>query len=271
MNFCSFIPTLTFLLFLMAGLTAPVTAEKKPTKMNATAQSEQPQGELIFLRDFGTDEVGYLAIPQQQPKAAVVVAHGKFGLNTNIRLLCDQLARDGYLALAVDLFNGSVPANAEEVEKYINIYFSDATVSALETGINFFKLSPRFKMEKVILLGIGESAHNVLATAKKNRTLAGLTLLDPKVLPNADLMKELGVPVLAFVSSERDVLINVDEISRDSGVALRMERMPEVLFDDMKIFQRTVNERVWKPARSFWDTLEIPQRSITDKLIETVF
>ncbi len=235
------------------------------------SKSTEPKGELIFLRDFGTDEVGYLSIPQKAPTAGIVVAHGKFGLNTDTRLLCDRLAGDGYLVLAVDLFNGNIPANAEDIEKNSSSYSPETTVSAIETGINFFKLSPRFKMDKVILLGIGESTRDVLATARVNRDLSGVTLIEPKVLPNSDLMDQIGVPVLAFVSTERDISINVDEINRESKAILRMERMPEVIHDDMKTFKRQINDRVWKEAEATWARLTVPERSIADRLIESVF
>ena len=71
---------------LLALLVFPLGAEKKKDE-------SKPQGELIFLRDFGTDEVGYLAIPEKKPEAGIVVAHGKFGLCPDTRMMCDRLAR----------------------------------------------------------------------------------------------------------------------------------------------------------------------------------
>ena len=148
---------------------------------------------------------------------------------------------------------------------------SDTTVAAIETGINFFKLSPRFKMDKVVVLGIGESTRDVLATARKNRALSGVTLLEPKVLPNADLMDQIGVPVLAYVSSERNITIDVDAINAEAKAPLTMKLMPEVIHDDMKAFKRHINDRVWKEAMDYWKQLEVHERSIADKLIDTVF
>jgi len=249
---------------LLALLAFPAGAQEKKDR-------SKPQGELIFLRDFGTDEVGYLAIPDKRPEAGIVVAHGKFGLCKDTRLLCDRLSRSGLIVLAVDLYNGSVPKNSEDIAKYMDGASTTATVAAIETGINFFKLSPRFKMDKVILLGIGESTRDVLATARKNRDLSGVTLLEPMVLPNAELMDQIGVPVLAYVSSERDITIDVNAINEEAKAELTMMLMPEVIHDDMKAFKRHINDRVWKQAIDYWMQLEESQRSITDKLIDTVF
>lgn len=51
-------------------------------------------------RDFGA----YVARPEGEAKAAIVVIQEIFGVNAGIRRKCDLLAEDGYLAVAPDLF-----------------------------------------------------------------------------------------------------------------------------------------------------------------------
>lgn len=46
----------------------------------------------------------YCARPEGTPRAAIVVIQEVFGVNPGIRRKCDRLAKDGYLALAPDLF-----------------------------------------------------------------------------------------------------------------------------------------------------------------------
>lgn len=46
----------------------------------------------------------YVARPDGQPRAAIVVIQEIFGVNRGIRQKCDALAADGYLAIAPDLF-----------------------------------------------------------------------------------------------------------------------------------------------------------------------
>lgn len=51
--------------------------------------------------------VDYLGTPSGSgPWPGVVVVHEIFGLNDSIRAIADRMAEHGYLALAVDLFNG---------------------------------------------------------------------------------------------------------------------------------------------------------------------
>jgi len=231
---------------------------------------EAPQGELIFLRDFGTDEVGYLAIPKEAPRAGIVLAHGKYGLNNDLRRVCDHLAEEGFIVLAVDLFNGRIPDGPEDLAKISEHYNIKSTTDAIITGLNFFSLSPRFQMRKKILLGVGESARDVIAAARRDRSAAAITLLDPDVIPNRELMEELQVPLQAFISTERKVKDKLEEPTGE-GIRLKIERLPEVLYDEPDRFGRQINDRVWEEAFAFWGEAAIPERSIADKLLEAVF
>jgi carboxymethylenebutenolidase len=46
----------------------------------------------------------YMAEPEGAPRAAIIVIQEIFGVNAGIRQKCDQWARQGYLAVAPDLF-----------------------------------------------------------------------------------------------------------------------------------------------------------------------
>lgn len=46
----------------------------------------------------------YVARPNEAPKSAIIVIQEIFGVNAGIRRKCDRLAKDGYLAIAPDLF-----------------------------------------------------------------------------------------------------------------------------------------------------------------------
>jgi len=63
---------------------------------------------------------GYLALPPgsgQHP--AVLMIHEWWGLNRDITLLADALAKEGYLVLAPDAFRGSVATTPEQAMKQV--------------------------------------------------------------------------------------------------------------------------------------------------------
>ena len=59
----------------------------------------------------------YVSRPAAAPAGAVLVIHEWWGLNDHIKHEADLLAKQGYLALAVDLYDGKVGTTPEEAGK----------------------------------------------------------------------------------------------------------------------------------------------------------
>jgi len=63
--------------------------------------------QMVSYESDGHPLAAYLARPEGSgPFPAVVVIHEIFGLNENIKDIAERFAREGYIALAVDLFEG---------------------------------------------------------------------------------------------------------------------------------------------------------------------
>ena len=78
----------------------------------ATAQPREPVSgaKVVYALSSGRELAGYLALPSagQSDRTALIVIHEWWGLNDNIRSMARQLAGEGYVALAVDLYGGQV-------------------------------------------------------------------------------------------------------------------------------------------------------------------
>jgi dienelactone hydrolase len=55
----------------------------------------------------------YIARPKASPAPAVVVLQELFGVNADIRKTCDELAEQGFLAVAPDLFVWPFPKSSK--------------------------------------------------------------------------------------------------------------------------------------------------------------
>src|SRR5882757_4240426 len=60
---------------------------------------------------------GYLATPAGEQGPAVIVLQEWWGLNDQIRSVCDRLAGEGFFALAPDLFEGATTTEPSEAEQ----------------------------------------------------------------------------------------------------------------------------------------------------------
>ncbi len=75
--------------------------------------------EMVPLTTTGGRSVsGALAMPSGKVKAGVLLIHEWWGLNDQIKSVAAELANQGYMALAVDLFEGKVASNADEAKAY---------------------------------------------------------------------------------------------------------------------------------------------------------
>ena len=83
------------------------------------AAQVEPDGEVVgqeiaYAGFDGLDIVGYLAKPTSGAKAGILVIHEWWGLNDNIRSMARRLAGEGYVALAVDLYEGEAAETRED-------------------------------------------------------------------------------------------------------------------------------------------------------------
>jgi carboxymethylenebutenolidase len=66
----------------------------------------------------GKDIAGYVAHPKSEvPKVGLIVIHEWWGLNDNVKAMARRLAGAGYLALAVDLYEGEVAEDRDEASR----------------------------------------------------------------------------------------------------------------------------------------------------------
>ena len=81
-----------------------------PNPMSSTPAGAKIVGKSVDYADLEETTVsGYLAKPVEgNPSAAILVIHEWWGLNDNIRAMAERLAGEGYVALAIDLYEGQV-------------------------------------------------------------------------------------------------------------------------------------------------------------------
>lgn len=89
----------------------------EPVASPAAAEAprhEVTADEVTYARLDGQPISGYLARPAELASGpAVILIHEWWGLNDNIRSMADRLAGEGYLALAVDLYEGESAEDRE--------------------------------------------------------------------------------------------------------------------------------------------------------------
>lgn len=99
---------------------------------------------------------GFLAMPKKEGKyPAVVMIHEWWGLNNNIKEMARSLAAEGYIVLAVDLFNGKIAKDANEARQLItpiNKNPSEA-IKNMKAAVEFLKNQNNIDKSKIASMG----------------------------------------------------------------------------------------------------------------------
>jgi carboxymethylenebutenolidase len=138
------------LLIASAGFTSAslITASSQPG--NAT---REPLGATIALSQ---NLRGYFVSPPGKgPYPATVVIMEAFGLNENIKKVCNRLAQAGYAALAPDFYHGDVFAytNLQGAIAKLKTMNDDKVMAEFGTGLDYLKTRQEVMPDQVATIG----------------------------------------------------------------------------------------------------------------------
>jgi carboxymethylenebutenolidase len=157
----------------------------------------------------------YIASPKTSPVSAVVVLQELFGVNADIRRHCDELAEQGYLAVAPDLYwrqepgvdlNVTSEADWQHGLRLYSAYDRDAGVKDVKDTIDAVRNLPECN-GKVALLGYCLGALMVFITTVRNDGIDAAVWYH-----GADTEKYLGevdglhAPILVHLAEEDEFI-----------------------------------------------------------------
>jgi carboxymethylenebutenolidase len=130
-----------------------VLSEEEFKKLHQLRSDAAPplHGKMI---DLATSRA-YLSLPERAsaPLPGVVVVHEWWGLNEHVKHWSDRLANDGYAALAVDLYGGTVAQNPDDAMKAMKAVHEDKARAILLDAYGFLKRDPRIRAPKRGVIG----------------------------------------------------------------------------------------------------------------------
>ncbi|OLD96984.1 MAG: hypothetical protein AUG79_01405 [Gemmatimonadetes bacterium 13_1_20CM_4_69_16] len=105
----------------------------------------------------GKDTItGYLAYPERKdPAPAVVVIFEIFGMSDFVRQTTEQLARDGFVALAPDLLSrrGGTPPSTDDARKLIAGLNPDTLTLDLDATVTYLKTLKAVRGDRIGVIG----------------------------------------------------------------------------------------------------------------------
>src|SRR3989441_2848001 len=135
-----------------AGVFAAVSLAAYPSNRLTT----DIHAEYVKFPSGGDTITAYLAYPERKdPAPVVVVIHEIFGMSDFIRQTTEQLAKDGFLAIAPDLLSrrGGTPASTDDARKLIAGLHPDTVTKDLDATVAYVKRLKAARPNRVGVIG----------------------------------------------------------------------------------------------------------------------
>lgn len=135
-----------------------------------------------------------LALPEAEKAPAILLIHEWWGLNDQIKVVANEFAKMGYIALAVDLYGGEVATDAEGAMSLMKAVDKEAATNTLTGWIDFLKNHERSNGKVATMgwcFGGGWSLNASVATP-----VDATVIYYGRVTTPAEELKKLNGPVL---------------------------------------------------------------------------
>lgn len=160
---------------------------------------------VSYMESGGEIISGYYSEPDgaAEDTPAMIVIHEWWGLNDNIRTMTDQLAAEGYKALAVDLYSGQIAENPDESRELMQEVMGnrEGAIENLNAAIDYLKNDRSAGKLGVIGWCFG-------GTWSLNISLASADEIDATIIyygqleTDPEALSELDQPVLGIFGEE---------------------------------------------------------------------
>ncbi len=170
-------------------------------------------GEIEYGQSGDRKLKGYLALPEATGKRpAIILIHEWWGLNDDIRAKADLFAKQGYVALAVDLYDGQATTKASEARKLAgNVRQNmDAAFDNLKAAIAFLQQHPQVDSTRLASIGWCFGGGWSYQLAKNNLGVKASVIYYGFFNPQDDLSKMRAEIIGHF--AEKDRAIRVDNV-----------------------------------------------------------
>ena len=170
----------------------------------------------------------YVARPDTDTGAAVVLIHEWWGLNDHIRDIAGRYAGEGFLCIAPDLFRGKVASDAGEASKLMKALPLEDGIETIREAMAEAKV--KYQVQKIGITGFCMGGTFALRGACEIDDIAAAAPFYGDI-PEAEVLQKLKAPTLFFAGS-RDNWINTEKVNELEEQARKYDLPLEVVVYD---------------------------------------
>jgi len=201
----------------------------------------------------------YASFPDAGNGKAVVVIHEWWGLNDHVKNIANRYAAEGFVAIAPDLYRGTIATNAEDASKLMHALQIDDGLDTIRNAMS--SATEKYGISHFGITGYCMGGTFALRAACE---LEGISAAVPFYgdIPGDDVLQQLKVPTI-FVSGTRDQWISPEKVAGLEDATERFELPVQSLkydadhafFNDTRpeVYDATAAADAWAKAVAFFN------------------
>ena len=188
---------------------------------SAARQPDSPKTRMVAFAGATEKVTGFLAFPRDARRhRAIIVIHEWWGLNEWVKEQAEKLAANGYVALAVDLYQGKVTADPSEARKLKRGLRQDRAIGDLKAAFDYLADRPDVDPKHIGSLGWSMGGGLAVQLAIHEPRLAACVVNYGALPTNIADIRKIDVPVLGIFGA----LDRGDPCGQGSSVRKMYER-----------------------------------------------
>lgn len=179
---------------------------------------------IVRIDHDRSEVLGFLAQPIPEGKyPGILIIHEWWGLNDQVKSMADILAREGYVVLAVDLFEGNVATTIEGAQANLRDNPNTETLLRMQAALQYLQDLPNVDRDTIASLGwcYGGGQSFQLGI---NEDLEAIVIYYGRISTDEAVLAELHEPVLGIFGDEDSSILVEDvrefeRILKDQGTS----------------------------------------------------
>ena len=187
----SFISFLILISVLLLGITMKTKSEPIP------------DGKMVSYKSDGETISGFLITPEGKgPFPAIIVIQEWWGLNDQIKNKAKELAKEGYVTLAVDLYRGKETTDPDEAHELLRGLPEDRAIRDLLSAVSYLKTLPNVKKDKIGSIGWCMGGGYSLSLAISSPDIMACVIYYGRLVTDKNQLEKIKASVIGFFGEE---------------------------------------------------------------------
>ena len=194
------------------------------------------------------------------PFPAIIVIHEWWGLNDWVKDQAANLADQGYVTLAIDLYRGKVATTPDMAHEIMRGVPEDRAKRDLRAAFEFLQSQPNVRKDRIGSIGWCMGGGYSLDVALQEPTLAADVINYGHLATDPDAIRKINAPILGLFGGQ-DHGITPDDVHKFEAIMKQLGKKIDVkIYDDAgHAFENPNNKTGYRPD----DAADAWKRTVT--------